>query len=121
MVFAKFTSALIGPGEAIVVPYDEPRTDYEAELALVIGTRVRRVTGAAALAAVGGITAFNDVSGREAQFGPGRAVHARQELRHVRARSGRASPRSTASTSARCGVRCTRLGRGACRTRRPRT
>jgi 2-keto-4-pentenoate hydratase/2-oxohepta-3-ene-1,7-dioic acid hydratase in catechol pathway len=72
VVFAKFTSALIGPGEAIVVPYDEPRTDYEAELALVIGTRVRRVTGAAALAAIGGITAFNDVSGREAQFGPGR-------------------------------------------------
>jgi 2-keto-4-pentenoate hydratase/2-oxohepta-3-ene-1,7-dioic acid hydratase in catechol pathway len=72
VVFAKFTSALIGPGAAIVVPYDEPRTDYEAELALVIGTRVRRVTGAAALAAVGGITAFNDVSGREAQFGPGR-------------------------------------------------
>jgi 2-keto-4-pentenoate hydratase/2-oxohepta-3-ene-1,7-dioic acid hydratase in catechol pathway len=72
VVFAKFTSALIGPGQAIVVPYDEPRTDYEAELALVIGTRVRRVTGAAALAAIGGITAFNDVSGREAQFGPGR-------------------------------------------------
>jgi 2-keto-4-pentenoate hydratase/2-oxohepta-3-ene-1,7-dioic acid hydratase in catechol pathway len=72
VVFAKFTSALIGPGESIVVPYDEPRTDYEAELALVIGTRVRRVTGPAALAAIGGITAFNDVSGREAQFGPGR-------------------------------------------------
>jgi 2-keto-4-pentenoate hydratase/2-oxohepta-3-ene-1,7-dioic acid hydratase in catechol pathway len=72
VVFAKFTSALIGPGEAIVVPYDEPRTDYEAELALVIGTRVRRANGAAALAAVGGITAFNDVSGREAQFGPGK-------------------------------------------------
>jgi 2-keto-4-pentenoate hydratase/2-oxohepta-3-ene-1,7-dioic acid hydratase in catechol pathway len=72
MVFAKYTSALVGPGEAIVIPYDEPRTDYEAELALVIGTRVRRATGAAALAAIGGITAFNDVSGREAQFGPGR-------------------------------------------------
>jgi 2-keto-4-pentenoate hydratase/2-oxohepta-3-ene-1,7-dioic acid hydratase in catechol pathway len=72
MVFAKFTSALIGPGETIVIPYDEPRTDYEAELALVIGTRVRRATGAAALAAIGGITAFNDVSGREAQFAPGR-------------------------------------------------
>jgi 2-keto-4-pentenoate hydratase/2-oxohepta-3-ene-1,7-dioic acid hydratase in catechol pathway len=72
IVFAKFTSALIGPGEAIVLPYDEPRPDYEAELALVIGTRVRRATGQAALAAVGGITAFNDVSGREAQFGPGR-------------------------------------------------
>ena len=72
MVFAKYTSALVGPGEAIVIPYDEPRTDYEAELALVIGTRVRRATGGAALAAIGGITAFNDVSGREAQFGPGR-------------------------------------------------
>jgi 2-keto-4-pentenoate hydratase/2-oxohepta-3-ene-1,7-dioic acid hydratase in catechol pathway len=72
IVFAKFTSALIGPGETIVLPYDEPRPDYEAELGLVIGTRVRRATGPAALAAVGGITAFNDVSGREAQFGPGR-------------------------------------------------
>ena len=72
MVFTKYTSALIGPGETIVIPYDEPRTDYEAELALVIGTRVRRATGAAALAAIGGITAFDDVSGREAQFGPGR-------------------------------------------------
>ena len=72
MVFAKYTSALIGPGDAIVIPYDEPRTDWEAELALVIGTRVRRATGTAAMAAIGGMTAFNDVSGREAQFGPGR-------------------------------------------------
>jgi 2-keto-4-pentenoate hydratase/2-oxohepta-3-ene-1,7-dioic acid hydratase in catechol pathway len=71
MVFAKYTSALIGPGDTIVIPYDEPRTDYEAELAVVIGTRVRRATGAAALAAVGGMTAFNDVSGREAQFAGG--------------------------------------------------
>jgi 2-keto-4-pentenoate hydratase/2-oxohepta-3-ene-1,7-dioic acid hydratase in catechol pathway len=72
MVFAKFTSALIGPDDTIILPYDEPRPDWEAELAVVIGTRVRRATGAAALAAIGGYTAFNDVSGRQAQFAPGR-------------------------------------------------
>ena len=73
VVFAKFTSApdRAGRGHRRALRRAAAR-DYEAELALVIGTRVRRATGAAALAAIGGITAFNDVSGREAQFGPGR-------------------------------------------------
>ena len=68
-----------------MLPVDEPRPDYEAELAVVIGRRVRRASGADALAAVGGYTAFNDVSGRAAQFARRPPVHARQELRHVRA------------------------------------
>lgn len=71
IVFAKLPSALIGPGEPIVIPFDEPATDYEAEVALVIGKRVRRADRAAAREAIGGVTAFNDVSGRTAQLGAG--------------------------------------------------
>ena len=70
IVFAKLPSATIGPGAQIVLPYDEPQPDYEAEMALVIGARVRRADRAQARAAIGGITAFNDVSGRHAQLGP---------------------------------------------------
>jgi 2,4-diketo-3-deoxy-L-fuconate hydrolase len=68
VVFAKFPSALIGHGETIVVPREETRPDWEAELAVVIGTRVHRATTANALDHVGGYIAINDVSGRRAQL-----------------------------------------------------
>jgi 2-keto-4-pentenoate hydratase/2-oxohepta-3-ene-1,7-dioic acid hydratase in catechol pathway len=69
MIFAKLPSSLIDPGEPIRLPPEEPEPDFEAELALVIGRRTRRVAVAEALASIGGITAMNDVSGRGAQFG----------------------------------------------------
>lgn len=68
VVFAKFTSALTGPNDEIVIPREETRPDYEAEMALVIGKEVRRATLDDALEAVGGYTAINDVSGRRAQL-----------------------------------------------------
>lgn len=68
VVFAKFPSALIGHGQMIIIPKEETRPDYEGELALVIGRRTYRATHADALGAVGGISAFNDVSGRRAQL-----------------------------------------------------
>lgn len=68
IVFAKYPSALVGPGDAIVVPYDQPATDYEAEMAVVIGRAARRLSGPDALAAIGGVTCMNDVSGRTAQL-----------------------------------------------------
>ncbi|MFM9125555.1 MAG: fumarylacetoacetate hydrolase family protein [Actinomycetota bacterium] len=51
-----------------VVPREETRPDWEAELAVVIGTRCYRATKANALDHVGGYTAINDVSGRRAQL-----------------------------------------------------
>ncbi|MFH1144674.1 MAG: fumarylacetoacetate hydrolase family protein [Candidatus Eisenbacteria bacterium] len=66
--FAKAPSCLIGCGADVVVPAHESRPDCEAEMALVIGRPAREVREAEALACVAGITAFNDVSGREAQF-----------------------------------------------------
>jgi 2-keto-4-pentenoate hydratase/2-oxohepta-3-ene-1,7-dioic acid hydratase in catechol pathway len=68
VVFAKFPSALIGDGAEIVIPREETRPDYEGELAVVIGRRTYRADRAGARAAVGGISALNDVSGRRAQL-----------------------------------------------------
>jgi 2-keto-4-pentenoate hydratase/2-oxohepta-3-ene-1,7-dioic acid hydratase in catechol pathway len=68
VVFAKHPSSLVGDGEAIVIPREETRPDYEGELALVFGRRVRRARGAAAREALGAYCAFNDVSGRRAQL-----------------------------------------------------
>jgi 2-keto-4-pentenoate hydratase/2-oxohepta-3-ene-1,7-dioic acid hydratase in catechol pathway len=68
VVFAKFTSAMVGPGAPIVVPREENRPDYEGEVAVVIGRRIYRANAAAARDAVGGISAMNDVSGRRAQL-----------------------------------------------------
>ncbi len=68
VVFAKFGSAVTSPGATIVVPREETRPDYEGEVGVVIGRRTYRADAAAARAAVGGLTAVNDVSGRRAQF-----------------------------------------------------
>ncbi|HEX4280954.1 MAG TPA: fumarylacetoacetate hydrolase family protein [Solirubrobacteraceae bacterium] len=68
VIFAKFSSSLIGPGAEIVIPREETRPDYEGELAVVIGPGVYRADADEARAAVGGIAAINDVSGRRAQL-----------------------------------------------------
>ena len=68
VVFAKFPSSLIGHGQDIVIPREETRPDFEGELAVVIGRRTYRADLASARAAIGGITAMHDVSGRRAQL-----------------------------------------------------
>jgi 2-keto-4-pentenoate hydratase/2-oxohepta-3-ene-1,7-dioic acid hydratase in catechol pathway len=68
VVFAKWPSSLIGPGQPIVIPREETRPDFEGELGVVIGRRTYRATREDALAAVGGITVVHDVSGRRAQL-----------------------------------------------------
>ncbi|HET8979795.1 MAG TPA: fumarylacetoacetate hydrolase family protein [Solirubrobacteraceae bacterium] len=68
VVFAKWTSSLIGPGQPIVIPREETRPDYEGEVAVVIGRRTYRATPENARAAIGGISIIHDVSGRRAQL-----------------------------------------------------
>ena len=67
-LFPKFADTLIGAGEAIVLPPESEAVDYEAELAFVVGSPVRRASGDEALAAVGGYTIANDVSMRDYQY-----------------------------------------------------
>lgn len=68
MIFQKPTTALLAPGEAIHIPRSAPdQVDLEAELAIVIGRKARRVSPRAALDFVLGYTCANDVSARDCQ------------------------------------------------------
>ena len=71
ILFAKWQNALIGPGEPIVIPPLVTKCDYEAELGVVIGERVRDVSAENALEAVAGYVCVNDVSARDLQFADG--------------------------------------------------
>jgi 2-keto-4-pentenoate hydratase/2-oxohepta-3-ene-1,7-dioic acid hydratase in catechol pathway len=66
--FSKLPSAVIGPGEPIVIPTPETQTDYEVELAMVIGKRAKRLSEDDALGHVFGWTILQDVSARDVQF-----------------------------------------------------
>ncbi len=68
VLFTKFAETLVAAGDPIVVPPESSAPDYEAELAFVIGRRVRRVSGPAALDAVAGYTIANDVTMRDYQY-----------------------------------------------------
>jgi 2-keto-4-pentenoate hydratase/2-oxohepta-3-ene-1,7-dioic acid hydratase in catechol pathway len=68
LVFAMWPSALVGDGATIVVPRDETRPDYEGELAIVIDRELKNASVEEAAEAIGGYSAFNDVSGRRAQL-----------------------------------------------------
>jgi acylpyruvate hydrolase len=67
-LFAKFTEALIGPADDIVLPPESVQVDWEAELCVVIGSAVRRATPDQARAAIGGYTVLNDVTVRDWQY-----------------------------------------------------
>jgi 2-keto-4-pentenoate hydratase/2-oxohepta-3-ene-1,7-dioic acid hydratase in catechol pathway len=68
VVFAKYTSAIIGPGDAITLPATSEKVDYEAELVAVIGTGGRDIPESQALDHVAGYTVGNDVSARDYQL-----------------------------------------------------
>jgi acylpyruvate hydrolase len=68
MLFAKWQTALIGPGEAIVLSSISDKVDYEAELGVVIGERAKAVPAGSALDVVAGYICVNDVSARDLQY-----------------------------------------------------
>src|SRR4029079_15572485 len=71
VIFSKFSTCVIAPGEPVVIPTTSERVDYEAELAIVIGRRAKHVSAERAYDYVCGYTAFNDVTARDFQFGDG--------------------------------------------------
>jgi 2-keto-4-pentenoate hydratase/2-oxohepta-3-ene-1,7-dioic acid hydratase in catechol pathway len=68
VLFFKSTTALGGPNDDLVIPRGSVKTDYEVELAMVIGTRASYVTLADALRHVAGYCVHNDYSEREWQL-----------------------------------------------------
>lgn len=67
LLFLKPPSALLAPGADILLPKESAEVHYEAELAVVIGRRCRRVSPEQAHACVLGFTCINDVTARDLQ------------------------------------------------------
>lgn len=67
IIFMKATSALCGPDDAVIIPRGSAKTDWEVELAIIIGTRAKHVPEASALDHVAGYAVMNDVSERAFQ------------------------------------------------------
>jgi 2-keto-4-pentenoate hydratase/2-oxohepta-3-ene-1,7-dioic acid hydratase in catechol pathway len=75
VLFAKTPNVLIGPGEPIVIPahiaashFEDPRTDLEAELGIIIAKQGRHIPLDRAFEYILGYTCFNDVSQRNIQY-----------------------------------------------------
>jgi len=68
VVFFKLATAIIGPGDPIVLPVNSTQPDYEAEFAFVIGRGGFRLSADEAMQHVYGYTIVNDVSARDVQF-----------------------------------------------------
>jgi 2-keto-4-pentenoate hydratase/2-oxohepta-3-ene-1,7-dioic acid hydratase in catechol pathway len=68
VLFSKYATALIGHGDAIVLPTVSKEVDYEAELVVVVGKRGRPSTADQAMEYVAGYTIGHDVSARDWQL-----------------------------------------------------
>ena len=77
LLFFKPPSAIIAPGEAIVLPAASSQVEYEAEIGVVIGRRLRRATPAEAEAGIGGFVCVNDVTARDLQKSDGQWARAK--------------------------------------------
>jgi 2-keto-4-pentenoate hydratase/2-oxohepta-3-ene-1,7-dioic acid hydratase in catechol pathway len=67
-LFAKFADCLLGANDDIQRPPETKEFDWEAELAVIIGRRVRRASGTAAEEAIAGFAVLNDITCRDWQF-----------------------------------------------------
>jgi 2-keto-4-pentenoate hydratase/2-oxohepta-3-ene-1,7-dioic acid hydratase in catechol pathway len=71
LIFFKPSSAIVGHGDAIVIPPQSKQVELEAELCLVIGKLAKNVSEEKALDYLWGVTIANDVTARDLQFGDG--------------------------------------------------
>jgi 2-keto-4-pentenoate hydratase/2-oxohepta-3-ene-1,7-dioic acid hydratase in catechol pathway len=67
IIFFKPPTSLIGPGDTILLPDVSQRVEFEAEIGVVIGKRIRNADPNAAERAIGGFTCVNDVTCRDLQ------------------------------------------------------
>lgn len=68
VIFMKATTAIVGPNDNIVIPQNSKKTDWEVELAFVIGKKASYIDEARAMDYVAGYVMLNDVSEREFQI-----------------------------------------------------
>jgi 2-keto-4-pentenoate hydratase/2-oxohepta-3-ene-1,7-dioic acid hydratase in catechol pathway len=67
IIFLKPNTALLEPGGAILLPRVSQRVEFEAEIGVVMGRRLRHATADQAERAIGGFTCVNDVTCRDLQ------------------------------------------------------
>jgi acylpyruvate hydrolase len=67
-LFAKYPEALIGAFDPLMLPAESDQVDWEVELAVIVGRRVRHADPAAAAEAIAGYSIINDVTMRDWQF-----------------------------------------------------
>ena len=67
-LFAKYPEALIGAFDPLTLPAESDQVDWEVELAVVVGRRVRHADAAAAADAIAGYSIINDVTMRDWQY-----------------------------------------------------
>ena len=67
-LFAKYPEALIGAFDPLTLPAESDQVDWEVELAVVVGRRVRHAGAAAASEAIAGYSIINDVTMRDWQY-----------------------------------------------------
>lgn len=68
IIFMKATSAICGPNDPVIMPRGSQKTDWEVELAVIIGTKAKYVSEDQAMAHVAGYALTNDVSERAFQI-----------------------------------------------------
>lgn len=68
LLFFKATSSIAGPNDDVIIPKNSQKTDWEVELAVVIGKKASYVDEESAMAHVAGYTLHNDYSEREFQL-----------------------------------------------------
>lgn len=68
VIFNKWTSAVVGPNDNVIIPRGSQKTDWEVELGVVIGKGGRYIDEADAMQHVAGYCVINDVSEREYQI-----------------------------------------------------
>jgi 2-keto-4-pentenoate hydratase/2-oxohepta-3-ene-1,7-dioic acid hydratase in catechol pathway len=77
LLFLKPPSSAIGEGEAIVLPPESERVEFEGEIGIVIGARLRHADETEAIGAVRGVVALNDVTARDLQKSDGQWTRAK--------------------------------------------
>jgi len=77
VIFSKFSTAIIGPGEDIIHPRITKQLDYEGELAVIIGKMGKYIDRDNAVNFIFGYTILNDVTARDIQFSDGQWIRAK--------------------------------------------
>jgi 2-keto-4-pentenoate hydratase/2-oxohepta-3-ene-1,7-dioic acid hydratase in catechol pathway len=77
LLFMKPPSAVIGDGDAIVLPPDSERVEHESEIGVVVGHPLRHAQAEEVVGALAGVTCVNDVTARDLQKTDGQWTRAK--------------------------------------------